>query len=573
MLRLCRSDTSVMYRTSLTRLVRCASAVGGCSFRNMCLPPLAVSYVRLPLSTTCDSARRYFSNSVLYTTTSHTASRPEEATLNEVILAMKNVPELLETYKNFQGAAPMVQRNRVTLLYSLSNIIQKDERQRVHLNGGEGTEGDNSLFLDLAHQILEHISECSDRDLASIMWSLGKLGAPSGRKRALAKACERQILSRDITTFDVLAINQILTGLAALKEKKSQLWTETHSSVLSGEIQISYFDNQALVGVLWGFLNTGNGSQEFFQLFREEIYSRGMSTFDGTQLSQLVFTFARKGIEANKLYSHVEQQVLQVGLNGFCNMKVFLVLWAFANCRSGRSYKQLFSQIDRELVSHGVEGFKNSDLSHIVWCFSKVGAYNAKVYDVIKEEVLVRGLDTFHRYLLQLLWSFAKAKKGYADFNEKVAWEFLSTGVKRTEKKVLCEYAWCFRKLGITDERVYQAIETALLHRNMPHLKHLHIRQLLSGFAHAKKGSKEFLEFLETVTLRLNFSTLKAAEICNILWSFAEMEHKTSQLFDVVEKEILHRGKSRFTSNELRSMKQSYEVFSQGSKELMELLN
>ena len=553
-----------MFRARLTRLVRCTvSTLGGLSFRNKCMSRPGCSFMLRP-SYSSNPLRCYFYiNSVnqtdaFATQTPNSAGRMEEATLSEVILAMNSVPEVLETYKNFQDTAPMVQRNRVTVLYHITNIIQKDELQKVSLNADKSPEGERSLFLDLIGQISKHISESSGRDLASIVWCLGRIGSSPGKQHALVNICVKEILSRDITAFDTGAINQILTGLAALNIKKSKVWTKMQNGIITGEIQISDFNNQELIGSLGAFAKTGHGSPELFELYREEIYLRGIPSFSGAELSQLVFSFAKRGIEADKLFSHIEQEILRKGLDSFCDMKIFLVLWAFANSKSARTYNKLFNQINKEIVSHGVEGFKNSDLSNIVWCFSKVGVYNAKVYDIIKDEILVRGLDTFHRYLLQLLWSFAMAKKeGYSDFNEKAAKEFLSivTASKSVEKKLLCEYAWCFGRLGITDEKVYQAIEMEFLGRNITHLKYMHIKKLLSGFSHVKKGSREFWEFLENATLQLNFSTLKAAEISSILLPFAEMEYKSPQLYDVVEKEIVQRGESHFTPFELKRIK------------------
>ena len=37
-------------------------------------------------------------------------------------------------------------------------------------------------------------------------------------------------------------------------------------------------------------------------MYREEVYLRGMFKFKGPELSQLVFSFAKKGIQADNLY-------------------------------------------------------------------------------------------------------------------------------------------------------------------------------------------------------------------------------------------------------------------------------
>ena len=551
-----------MYRVSLARLVRTTSALQGWSFRNLLLPRVCSSSVLLPASPSSVSPKRYFHNNSahwdnnLFTQTSNNAGHLEEAALREVMAAMTTVPGLLETYKNFQNTAPMVQRNRVAVLYQLTKVVQKDQQQRAFLNSDKSQEGEGSLFLNLLDQISKNISESREKDLADVMWSLGKLGVGPGKERVLVNTCVEEILSRDMTAFDAGTINQILTGLAALNLKKSQLWRKVENSMLSGEIQISDFRNDESVGSLWAFSKSGNGSSKLFELYREDIYLRDMSSFKDDELSQLIFSFAKKGVEAVKLYSHTEQEVMRKGLKNFCDMKVFLVLWAFANCKSDRSFQQLFHQFDRELVSHGVQGFQNSDLSNLVWCFSKVGVHNAKVYDIVKDEILVRGLDNFHKYLLQILWSFAVAKKkSYFDFNEKAALEFLSIDIQNVRRKVLCEYAWCFGRIRITNDKVFQAIEGEFLRRKESHWKYMHIKQLLTGFANTKTGSRAIWEFLEAATLKLDFSTLKTKEISSILWPFAVMKYKTPELYNAAEKEILARNESKFVLNELQKIK------------------
>lgn len=106
--------------------------------------------------------------------------------------------------------------------------------------------------------------------------------------------------------------------------------------------------------------------------------------------------------------------------------------------------------------------------------------------------------------------------------------------------------AWSFGKLGITNENIYRKIEKEVLSRDPSALKYLDIQRLLTGFTHAKEGSRELFEYLEDAILKLNVFSLKAAELCNVLWPFAEMGYKTRHLFDIVDQEILRRGKLPF---------------------------
>ena len=83
---------------------------------------------------------------------------------------------------------------------------------------------------------------------------------------------------------------------------------------------------------------------------------------------------------------------------------------------------------------------------------------------------------------------------------------------RRVDKKVLCDYAWCFGRLGMTSDEVYQTIEMEFLQRKQ-YLNHIQVNKLLSGFALANKGSSEFLQFLDAAFLKLNVSYLKAIDI------------------------------------------------------------
>lgn len=72
------------------------------------------------------------------------------------------------------------------------------------------------------------------------------------------------------------------------------------------------------MGSIWAFMKTGNRCADFFQMYREEVYLRGMFKFKGPELSQLVFSFAKKGIQADNLYSYIDEEIVQQGLEHFC---------------------------------------------------------------------------------------------------------------------------------------------------------------------------------------------------------------------------------------------------------------
>ena len=500
----------------------------------------------------------------------------QETKLTE-ILAMKNALELLKAYNDYKDTNDVIPSNEIAVLRSIAYIVQKDGAQRFSLRAEIAKEspGNKSVFLDVLDNILEHISESSNSDLASVIWSLGKIGpvAVGFENHSLAQSCDQEILFRDITLFSTKDINKILSGLASLVMRKSKVFAELERAIVSNKIKISSFENQGLVGSLRSFSQTGNGSLNLFELYCKDVYFRGMDTFKPFELFQLVSLFAKKGVKADELFSHTEQKVIKMGIESLSNTDIFLILWTFAHKKSDRLHDQVFSHMDQEFVNHGMSRFLPFLLSNILWCFAKSGKHNANVFDVIKKELMLRDLSAFRKYLPQILWSFAVAEKDYAELYEKIVEEFSSVDLESVSNKDLCTCAWSFGKLGITNENIYRKIEKEILSRDPSALKYLDIQRLLTGFAHAKEGSRELFEYLEDAILTLNVSSLKAAEMCNVLWPFAEMGYKTRHLFDAVEQEILRRGKLHFKEGQLARLKTSFEAFGQGSQELVNLFN
>lgn len=227
----------MMFKGNLTRLVRSSLMLRRQSFPKTSLPLgacLGRTYVLQPIPS-LRVPRCYFCGSVnqdgvLLAQTLQAADHGhvKEKKLSD-ILAMQNALELLEAYNNYKDAEDMIQANRIAVLRSIAYIVQKDGTQRFSLKVDmhkTSPESKNSLFLDLLNYILDHISQLSSNELASVIWSLGKIGPVvfGVDNLALAQACEQEILSREITTFSAKDINKILSGLASLLMKKSKFF-------------------------------------------------------------------------------------------------------------------------------------------------------------------------------------------------------------------------------------------------------------------------------------------------------------------------------------------------------------
>ena len=347
----------------------------------------------------------------------------------------------------------MIPSNEIVVLRCIAYIVQKDSAQRFSLKAEIAKEspGNKSVFLDVLDNMLEHISESSNSDLASVIWSLGKIGpvAVGFENHSLAQSCDQEILFRDITLFSTKDINKILSGLASLAMRKSKVFAELERAIVSNKIKISSFENQGLVGSLRSFSQTGNGFLNLFELYCKEVYFRGMETFKSFELFQLVSLFAKKGVKADELFSHTEQKVIKMGIESLSNTDIFLILWTFAHKKSDRLHDQVFSHMDQEFVNHGMRRFLPFLLSNILWCFAKSGKHNANVFDLIKKELMLRDLNAFRKYFPQILWSFAVVEKYYAELYGKIVKELSSVELDSVSNKDLCTCAWSFGNLEL----------------------------------------------------------------------------------------------------------------------------
>ena len=421
-----------MYRGSLARLVRSVSPY---VIRRQHLIPChlgrayvfqSISSLRVLRHFSCDTASQDGIVSTQAAEANATGNRQE--TMLSEILSMEKALELLQAYNTYRDAGDiMIQASRIAVLRCIAYIVQRDGAQRFALKAeiDKESQGNESVFLDLLDNISECISESGNSDLASVIWSLGKIGpiAVGFENHSLAQVCEQEILSREITSFSTKDINKILSGLASLVMKKSKVFDEVERAIVSGRIQISSFENQGLVGSLRSFSQTGNGSLILFELYCKDVYFRGMETFKPFELFQLVSLFAKKGVKADELFL-----VIKMGIESLSKTDIFLILWTFAHKKSDRLHDQVFSHMDQEFVNHGMRRFLPFLLSNILWCFAKAGKHNAKAFDLINQELILRDLSTFRKYFSQILWSFAVAEKDYAELYEKIVEDHTKLG-------------------------------------------------------------------------------------------------------------------------------------------------
>ena len=163
----------------------------------------------------------------------------DDIQLRKKIVSLKTVEDQLELFNSFKNSANKV--NRVTMLYYIAKITERDETQKEMSKMGQQRE--NSLYLELLESITAVISKCQPRQLANVLWALGKL---KEKEHKLMEVCEREILSHGILAFSNL--------------RTSGIFGNVQEAILNGQVNIKDFDkdfdNRGLCEMLLSFSKT-----------------------------------------------------------------------------------------------------------------------------------------------------------------------------------------------------------------------------------------------------------------------------------------------------------------------------
>ena len=485
-----------------------------------------------------------------------------------MILSLKTVEKQLELFESIKDSASIV--NRVTMLLNIAKITQRDEKQKQVLEEekDKSRQAFNSAYVALLDSISKDISKCQPRDLANVLWALGQV---QGKDHELVQACERVILSHDITAFNNVGIGQIANGCVNLNLKATEISSRLQESIRNGQLKISKFENRELSAVLMLFAKTDGCPAKLFNIFLEEILSRDFLLMSSTQLAQFVWSFAKKDVKADELFNRVEEEILRRGTTNLTRRDIFLILWAFGKTKQKGS-KQLFYILDNELVIRAEQGFENNELLEIVGSFARRNMANAKVFDLVKKEVINRGVRIFQTHqLVLILFAFVSARRQDNKLVKEIESELLTRDVKQFRNSQLCQVAWSLGGARWSDSKLFNVIEEAVFHRGLDHFAKSEKFMLLRGYIEAERGSLMLYDHLQSSLSENDFLDFTAVEISELAWCSSEGGVNTGPLFDALERAILNKGKDGFSQMQLASIKKSFQKVGKGTKELFEL--
>lgn len=272
----------------------------------------------------------------------------------------------------------------------------------------ESSNKEASAYIRLLNCITNNISTVETRQLAVIIWSLARI---QERNHPLLQVCEREILSRDVGTFDYRTISQVAVGCSLLNWTETSIFSEMEKAILSGQLDITTFDLRAFAQTVVSFAKTDNGSSQLFELFLNAILSCEFSTFHNNDLSQFVWSFAKRGFQADQLFEKTETELFRRNISAIKKgVDIAMLLWSFAS--TGNGSKDLFRAFEELIRSKDIKHYENNELSQIIWAFGKAGVASDKNLSKFEQEVKRRGIQTFSRDDHEMLLKVFRVAKG-----------------------------------------------------------------------------------------------------------------------------------------------------------------
>ena len=499
------------------------------------------------------------------------ANHPSDAEVNQnrKIMLTISVQGQLELYRSVQESVDVV--NKVAFLFNIAKIVGRDKTQQEILKKEREhfKQGRSSAYVDLLESIAKTIDNCQCRHLANVMWALGKIKDKDNR---LIEVCKSEILCRDILSFKFAQICQIVNGFANLDIKAPEVFAHFQEAILSEKLSSKELEEQHISGILMSYAKMNNGSEELFDYLLREVASRDMAV-NSRVLADMVWSFAKKGIDSSSIFCLVEAEVIRRGASNFEIVDMVKILWAFSI--GGKGSIRLFYLLDSELISRGLNNFLDIELVEVIWSFARRNVRNAKIFDVAESEILNRGVSGFRTHeLVLILYSFVRAKRDGVNVNfvKNIEAELCLRSTKEFDIGHWSQIIWSLGRLNMSESKLFDVAEAEVVKCNMHKMSRAGKLMLIRGFIKAQRGSKELYQSLHSSISAKDLYNLNEAQICEFVWCFSLANIQADKLFDFLEKEILNSKKYRFTRKQLSAILKSFLRAGKGSKALLKFL-
>ena len=497
---------------------------------------------------------------------SHSSS---DVDLNRKIMSTPTIQGQLALYKRTVGESINIS-NRVTFLFNIAKIVQKAEAPKQIV---AQELYDDSAYVDLLKGIGLAISQCNSRHLANVMWALWKLKEePIG----LQQVCFNEILQRDVNSFNLIEVCQIVAGCVPQGVKAAKIFESFQNAMLAGNVKGEELEDQHISGILTSYAKANFGSEQFFQFILEAIAARNMAVNDRT-LSDIVWSFAKRGFNSESMFSLVGAEIVRRGTHSFHDIGLLRILWAFSKRRNGN--KHLFNLIGDELLARVASDntLSNEHLASALWLLAKGNVRHSKFFVICETEILKRGVSHFGSLnLVFILYSFARTRRkpSNPDFIRNLEEELCQRNFSELDDNHLAQILWSLAQLSNLESKLFDFVETEVLKRlhNECNLSPTGVCMMLRGLVETQKGSRELFEHLSSNLLKTDLAYLTESQLCEAAWCLSLAKVENEEAFSLMEKAILNQDKHHFKRHNRESLLKSFQRVGRGSENLLNFL-
>ena len=164
----------------------------------------------------------------------------------------------------------------------------------------------------------------------------------------------------------------------------------------------------------------------------------------------------------------------------------------------------------------------------------------SRVFDIVKAEILVRGMNCFQIHqLVLILWSFVSVKKHDRGLISENEGKLCTSYVKNFDNGDLCQIIWSLAKAEWKGSKFFDIVEAEVFDLRTSQLTTEEKCMPMRGLIEAKRGSKRLYELLVNSFSASNFRNLIQIQILECLWCLYMSGVEAQTLFDALEKELL----------------------------------
>ncbi|KAJ1621955.1 hypothetical protein T492DRAFT_1065766, partial [Pavlovales sp. CCMP2436] len=301
-----------------------------------------------------------------------------------------------------------------------------------------------------------------------------------------------------------------------------------------------------LAGVAYGLARIGfrQANPTMDQIAR--VATKRLHEFKPQELSNIVWAFAKSGIDAPELFAGVGREA-EPRLAEFKPQEIANTAWAFA--RAGAMDARFFASAAKYATTQ-LHLFKSQEIVNLAWAFATLRIRAPDLFEQIEVEATARLAEFNPQELGNLAWAFAKAEQKAPRLFEAIAFE-AAPRLHEFKTQELSNTAWAFATVN-AKEGFCTALFEAIAAEAVPRMSHFKTQELANtawAFATAGVEAPALFDALAAEAVQ-QLDLFREQEVANTVWAYATACVAAPDLFSAVQREFCRRPDA-FNTQEL----------------------